>query len=154
MNARMNMPALIPEGYAAMLGLEKYLRRCGLEHGLLDLVRLRASQINGCAYCVDMHYKDARAAGESEQRLSCLTVWRESPFFTDRERAALDWAETVTLVRDTHVPDSAFEDARRVFSEKELADLTLAIATINAWNRLAISARSAPGEYQAPHKPG
>jgi AhpD family alkylhydroperoxidase len=153
MMPRIKLPAAIPDGYAAMLNLEKYLRHCGLDHRLLDLVKLRASQINGCAFCVDMHYKDLRAAGETEQRLSCLTVWRECGFFTDRERAALDWAESVTLVAETRVPDAVYDFARKQFNEKELADLTLAVATINAWNRLAISARSVAGEYQAPAQP-
>jgi AhpD family alkylhydroperoxidase len=134
--------------YEAMLGLEKYLRQCGLEEGLIDLVKLRVSQVNGCAYCIDMHWKDLRALGEQEQRLYGLDAWEESPYYTDRERAALRWAELVTNIRDTHAPDEVYEEARKHFNEKELADLTLAVATINAWNRLAISARSEPGKYQ------
>jgi AhpD family alkylhydroperoxidase len=134
--------------YEAMLGLEKYLHQSGLEASLLDLVKLRASQINGCAYCIDMHWKDLRALGESEQRLYGLDAWKESPYYSDRERAALAWTEAVTNIRDTHAPDEDYERVRRSFTEKELADLTLAIAAINAWNRLAISARSVPGLYQ------
>src|SRR4029078_9065217 len=134
--------------YQAMLALEKYVRNCGLEHTLLELVKFRASQINGCAYCIDMHTKDARAGGETEQRLYALTAWRETPFFTDRERAALAWTEAVTEVACTHVPDEVYELARQHFSEKELADLTTAIVAINGWNRLAISFRKVPGTYQ------
>jgi AhpD family alkylhydroperoxidase len=133
----------------AMLGLEKYLHQSGLEIRLLDLVKLRASQINGCAYCLDMHWKDLRALGEDEQRLYGLDAWEESPYYSDRERAALAWTEAVTNIRETHAPDDVFERVRPFFSEKELADLTLAIAAINAWNRLSIAGRSVPGTYQA-----
>jgi len=138
--------------YEAMLGLEKYLLQCGLEHSLLDLIKLRVSQINGCAYCIDMHWKDLRAAGESEQRLYGLDAWEESPYYTDRERAALAWAEAVTNISETHAPDEIYEQTRHHFNEKELSDLTLAIAAINSWNRLAISARSVPGRYQPAKK--
>jgi AhpD family alkylhydroperoxidase len=131
-----------------MLGLERYLHECGLEASLIHLIKLRASQINGCAYCLDMHWKDLRALGESEQRLYSLDAWRESPYYTDRERAALEWTESVTLLADGHVPDDVYDRVRAVFNEKEIFDLTLAIATINAWNRLAISARVEPGKYQ------
>jgi AhpD family alkylhydroperoxidase len=131
-----------------MLGLERYLHDCGLPQKLLDLVRLRVSQINGCAYCLDMHSKDLRAAGESEQRLYLLHAWRETPFYTDRERAALAWAETVTNVAEDHVPDEDYEQARSQFSEEELVNLTLAIVAINGWNRLNISFRTVPGVYQ------
>jgi AhpD family alkylhydroperoxidase len=134
--------------YEAMLGLEKYLHQSGLDEKLLDLIKLRVSQINGCAYCIDMHWKDLRALGETEQRLYGLDAWEESPYYADRERAALAWAEAVTNIRETHAPDHLYENARKHFNEKELADLTLAIATINSWNRLAISARSVPGRYQ------
>ena len=134
--------------YEAMLGLEKYLHECGLEEKLIDLIKLRASQVNGCAYCIDMHWKDLRAIGEGEQRLYGLDAWEESPYYSDRERAALAWTEAVTDVRNGHVRDEVFEEARKHFSEKELADLTLAVAAINAWNRLAIAARSVPGKYQ------
>jgi AhpD family alkylhydroperoxidase len=136
-----------------MLALESHLHACGLEARLIHLVKLRVSQINGCAYCLDMHWKDLRAIGESEQRLYSLDAWRETPFYTERERAALAWAESVTRVADTHVPDEDFEEAREQFSETELVDLTLAVATINAWNRLAISFRAAAGTYQ-PHEAG
>jgi AhpD family alkylhydroperoxidase len=146
--ARLNLASLSPAGMQAMVGLETYLRQCGLEKQLLHLVKFRASQINGCAYCLDMHYRDLRAGGETEQRLACLPAWRECSFYSDRECAALAWTEAVTLVADTHVPDAVYDQARGQFSEKELADLTLAIATINAWNRLSISARTAPGEVK------
>jgi AhpD family alkylhydroperoxidase len=134
--------------YEAMLGLEKYLHQSGLDEKLLDLIKLRVSQINGCAYCIDMHWKDLRAFGETEQRLYGLDAWEESPYYTDQERPALAWAEAVTNIRETHAPDHLYENARKHFNEKELADLTLAIAAINSWNRLAISARSVPGLYQ------
>jgi AhpD family alkylhydroperoxidase len=131
-----------------MLGLEKYLHQSGLDEALMDLVKLRASQINGCAYCIDMHWKDLRALGESEQRLYGLDAWEESPYYTDRERAAFQWTEAVTEIRDGHVPDEVYEKVRLQFTDKELADLTLAIVAINGWNRLAIAARSVPGTYQ------
>lgn len=137
-------------GFQALLALEKYLHGCGLEAPLLHLVKLRASQINGCAYCLDMHSKDLRAIGESEQRLYALEAWRECPWYSDRERAALAWTEALTLVAQTHAPDEVFEQVRAVFDEKELSDLTLAIAAINAWNRLSIGARTPPGTYQPP----
>lgn len=148
MEERIHYTKMSPLAYHAMLGLEKYLHECGLEEGLLDLIKLRASQINGCAYCLDMHWKDLRAIGESEQRLYSLDAWRECPYYSDRERAALAWTEAVTLVSQTHVPDEVYEEAKQHFSEKELADLTFAVATINAWNRLAIAARTTPGTYQ------
>jgi AhpD family alkylhydroperoxidase len=137
-----------PEAYEAMLALERYLDRCGLERSLIELVKLRASQINGCAYCIDMHTKDARAAGETEQRLYLLDAWRESPFYSPRERAALAWTEAVTRVSETHVPDEVYEEARQHFSEKELVDLNWVVVAINAWNRLQISFRVPPGTYQ------
>jgi AhpD family alkylhydroperoxidase len=117
---------------------------------LCELVKMRASQINGCAYCIDMHSKDDRAGGETEQRLYALNAWRETPFFTDRERAALAWAEAVTLVSEAGVPDDVYEDAREHFDEQELVDLTWAVAAINAWNRMAVSFRAAAGAYQPP----
>jgi AhpD family alkylhydroperoxidase len=132
----------------AMLGVEKYLHQSGLDEKLLNLLRLRASQINGCAYCIDMHWKDLRAAGESEQRLYGLDAWQESPYYTDRERVALLWTEAVTNVRESHVPDDVFEKVRPHFDDKELADLTLAITAINSWNRLNIACRTVPGTYQ------
>jgi AhpD family alkylhydroperoxidase len=131
-----------------MGGLERYVRESGLEPTLVELVKLRASQLNGCAYCIDMHTKNARAKGESEQRLYALTAWRETPFYTLRERAALAWSEAVTRVSDGHVDDDVYETARTQFTEKELVDLTLAVVAINGWNRLAISFRSVPGTYQ------
>ncbi len=134
----------------ALFGLEKYVRSSGLENSLLDLVKVRASQINGCAYCIDMHTKDARAEGETEQRLYALSAWRETPFFTDRERAALAWTEAVTLVSHDHVPDEIYQATRLHFSEKELVDLTIAVVAINSWNRLSISFRAVPGTYQRP----
>jgi AhpD family alkylhydroperoxidase len=132
----------------AMFGLEKYLQKCGLEEKLLNFVRLRASQINGCAYCIDMHWKDLRVSGESEQRLYGLDAWQESPYYSDRERAALTWTEAVTNIREGHVPDQVYEEVRRIFSEKEIGDLTLAVASINSWNRLNIASRTVPGTYQ------
>ncbi len=136
--------------YHSLLELEKYLRECGLDERLLHLIRLRASQINGCAFCLDMHWKDLRALGEDEQRLYSLDAWRESPYYSERERAALAWAEAITLVAQTHVPDELYDKVKEHFSEKELADLTMATAVINAWNRLAIAGRITPGKY----KPG
>jgi AhpD family alkylhydroperoxidase len=132
----------------AMRGLETYLHQSGIETPLLLLIKLRASQINGCAYCIDMHWKDARALGETEQRLYGLDAWEESPYYTERERAALAWTEAVTLIAKGHVPDKVYEEVKPHFSEKELADITLAVATINAWNRLAIASRAEPGKYQ------
>ena len=148
MGARMNYAKAAPGVMRAMNGLETYLADCGLEPGLLDLVKLRASQINGCAYCVDMHSLDARAGGETEQRLYALPVWQETPFFSERERAALLWTEKLTLISLDHVPDSVYEQVRMHFSEEELANLTLAIATINAWNRFGIAFRAVPGRYK------
>ncbi|HEY7117060.1 MAG TPA: carboxymuconolactone decarboxylase family protein [Tepidisphaeraceae bacterium] len=148
MQPRLKFTDLAPEGVRALFALEKYVRQSGLEAPLLELVKLRASQINGCAYCLDMHTKDARAAGETEQRLYCLSAWRECPFYTDRERAALEWTEAVTLVSVDHVPDEVFERVRPHFKDKELADLNFAVVAINAWNRLAIPFRSVPGNYQ------
>jgi AhpD family alkylhydroperoxidase len=137
----------------AMYGLEKYLTESSVEKPLRELVKLRASQINGCAYCIDMHWKDARAAGESEQRLYGLAAWREAPYYSERERAALAWTEELTLIAEHHVSDELYEQTRRQFSEQELVDLTLAVGTINAWNRIAISFRSEAGSYQPPaHK--
>lgn len=132
-----------------MYGLGEYLSSCGLEHSLLELVKTRASQLNGCAFCLDMHTQDARAAGETEQRLYALSAWRETPFYTERERSALAWTEAVTRL-DGGVPEAVFEEARGHFSDKELADLTWAVVVINGWNRLAISFRAVPGTYK-PH---
>ncbi|HET7103741.1 MAG TPA: carboxymuconolactone decarboxylase family protein [Terracidiphilus sp.] len=147
MKPRIEYAKAAPGAVHAMLGLENYARQSGLEASLLELVKLRSSQINGCAYCIDMHTKDARVEGENEQRLYALVAWEETPFFSERERAALAWTEAVTKVGEGHVPDAVFEDARKHFSEKELVDLTLAIIAINGWNRLAISFRTVPGTY-------
>ncbi len=150
MEPRLEAHKVAPGAYHAMLGLESYVRSCGLETSLLELVRLRASVMNGCAYCVDMHSKDARAEGESEQRLYAIGVWRETPFFSERERAALAWTEAVTELPHREVPDEVYEEARQHFSEKELVDLTMAVVAINGWNRLNISFRTVPGTYQPP----
>lgn len=151
---RINYAKLAQGGFKAMLGLEAYLATCSIEKPLRELVKLRASQVNGCAYCIDMHWKDARAAGETEQRLYGLDAWHESPYYTDRERAALEWTEAVTLLTEGHVPDAVFDRVRSHFSEQEMADLTFAVAAINAWNRLAVALRSVPGTYQPPAKKG
>jgi len=132
----------------AMFGLGKYLAKGSIEKSLLHLIEFRVSQINGCAYCLDMHSKDLRAEGETEQRLYVLDAWREAPFYTDRERAALAWAEAVTLVTEGHVPDEVYEEAKKQFSEQELIDLTMAVVTINSWNRLNIAFRTEAGSYQ------
>jgi AhpD family alkylhydroperoxidase len=151
MQPRLDLSKTAPEVYQAMLGLEKTINNSGLEDILLELVKLRVSQINGCAYCIDMHTKDLRAKGQSEQRLYLLNAWRESPFYTDRERMALEWAETVTKVTEKHVPDEIYEQVRQQFSEEELVNLTLAVVAINGWNRLSIAFRVVPGSYQSPY---
>ena len=151
MQNRLDYAKVAPEGYKAMLALENYIKHCGLEPSLLELVKTRASQINGCAFCLDMHTKDARSRGESEQRLYAVTAWREAPFYSERERAALAWTESLTNISQDDVPDVVYEQARRHFSEKELVDLTLAVIVINGWNRLAISFRTPPGSYQPEH---
>ncbi len=148
MEPRINKNQVSPGAYKAMLGLESYLHQCGLEESLLHLLKLRVSQINGCAYCLDMHWKDLKAIGESDQRLYSLDAWRETPFYTERERAALAWAEAVTKVTEGHVPDEVFEQVRTQFAEREIADLTLAVVTINGWNRLNIALRTVRGTYQ------
>lgn len=135
-----------------MAQLEQYVKQSGLETPLLELVRMRASQINGCAYCLDMHSKDARAAGETEQRLFVLDAWREAPFYTPRERAALAWTEALTRVADGHVPDAVYHEAREHFSEDELVKLAVAVVAINGWNRLAIAFRAEVGSYQPVHR--
>lgn len=150
MKPRMEYWKAAPGGYKAMMDVEAYLRGSGLEKALLHMVKLRASQINGCAYCIDMHWKDARAGGESEQRLYGLDAWREAGYYTDRERAALAWTEALTEITHGHVPDAVYEIARAHFADKELADLSWAIAAINAWNRVAIAFRSEAGSYRAP----
>ncbi|HEU4733097.1 MAG TPA: carboxymuconolactone decarboxylase family protein [Kofleriaceae bacterium] len=153
MTSRYNLTKQAPDGYKAMLGLETYLHACGLEESLIGLVKLRASQINGCGYCIDMHWKDLRALGEAEQRLYALDAWREFSIYTDRERAALAWTEAVTRLTEGHVPDEVFEQVRPHFEAKALADLTLVITTINAWNRLMVAGRVAAGHYQPKARP-
>lgn len=153
MSPRIPYQKAAPGAMQALYGLDKYLRSCGLEPGLLELVKLRASQINGCAYCVDMHSKDLRAAGESEERIYALPVWRESPYFSERERAALAWTEAVTCIYEGHVPDEVYAQARQQFNEKELVDLTAAVVAINGWNRFAISFRKPAGTYQPARQP-
>src|SRR6476646_5094837 len=141
MQPRIDIAHASPGAYKAVLGLEHYVRTSGIEPKTLELMKIRASQINGCAFCIDMHTKDARAAGETEQRIYALNAWRETPFFSDRERAALAWTEAVTRIGGG-VPDDLYAGTREQFSEKELVDLTWAVAAINAWNRVAISFRS------------
>lgn len=148
MKERLNYSKVSPMALTAMLAVEKYAANSGLEHSLYELVKTRASQINGCAYCLDMHTKDARKAGETEQRLYALSAWRETPFYTERERAALAWAEAVTLISENDVPDLLYEATSKYFDEKEMVALTMAIIAINGWNRLAISFRTVPGSYQ------
>lgn len=147
MEARLHYATLVPEPLEIMRGLETYLHGCGLEMSLIELVKTRVSQINGCAFCLDMHTKDARAAGETEQRLYLLSAWREAPFYTDRERAALAWAEAVTLIQND-VSDELYAETRRHFSEEELVKLNWVVVAINGWNRHAISFRSQAGKYQ------
>lgn len=144
MDKRIDYYSASKEAMEAMLSLEKSVSKLGLEPQLLELVKLRASQINGCAFCIDLHTREARQAGESERRLYAVSVWRETPFFSDRERAALCWTEAITLIADTHAPDEDYALLAANFSKKEMTDLTLAIVTINAWNRLAIGFRKMP----------
>lgn len=148
MQARLDIAKAAPGAVRAMLAVQAHVAESGLEPSLVDLVKLRASQINGCAYCIDMHSKDARASGETEQRLYALDAWRETPFYSERERAALAWTEAVTLVAQGHVPDSVYSEVREHFTEQEMVNLTLAVVAINGWNRLAISFRAVPGTYQ------
>ena len=149
MKARIDLMQVNPGIFQAMFALERQVRKAGFDSKLIDLVRMRASQINGCAYCLDMHSKDARAGGETEQRLYGLDAWRETPYYSERERAALEWTEAVTLVAETRVPDDVYERVRAQFSEDELAHMTLAVVAINGWNRLNIAARTVPGDYVA-----
>ena len=149
MEPRLDAQQVSRAAYTALVGLETFVRKASkLEPSLVELVKMRASQINGCAYCIDMHSKDARSEGETEQRLYALTSWRETPFFTARERAALAWTEALTLITEGHVPDDVYELAKQSFSDEELVNLTVAVIAINGWNRLAISLRSVPGSYQ------
>jgi alkylhydroperoxidase AhpD family core domain len=150
MQPRLNFVKVAPTGYRVLHNLDDYVKSSGLEQSLLELVKVRVSQMNGCAYCIDMHTKDARGGGETEQRLYGLSAWRETSYYTDRERAALAWTEAVTKISETHVPDEIYTLVCQYFSEKEIVDLTLAIAVINNWNRIAISFRSVPGTYQPP----
>lgn len=147
MKARLDFRKVCPEGEKAMMGLHMFVRNCGLDHSLLELVKLRASQINGCAHCIDMHAKELRADGESEQRLYLLNAWRESPFYSDRERAALAWTEAVTLVSESQVPDAVYDEARKQFTDEELVDLTFALVAINGANRLNVAFRTVPGSH-------
>src|SRR6478672_4585654 len=149
MKARIDLMHVNPGVVQAMLGLERQVRQAGFDLQLLDLVRIRASQINGCAYCLDMHTKDARAGGETEQRIYGLDAWRETPYYSARERAALEWTEALTLVSETRVPDDVFERVRAQFSEDELVHLSLAVVAINGWNRLNVALRTVPGDYVA-----
>jgi AhpD family alkylhydroperoxidase len=146
--SHLNYAQAAPGIYEALDALDEYLAESGLDETILHLVRLRVSQLNGCAYCIDMHWKDLRALGEGEQRLYSLDAWRESPYYTERERAALAWAEAVTMIANGRVSEPLYEEVCSHFSPKELCDLTLAVATINTWNRLSISARIVPGGYQ------
>jgi AhpD family alkylhydroperoxidase len=149
MEQRLPYLKIAPDGYKAVAELEAYLKTTGLDARLMHMLKLRASQINGCAYCIDMHWKDAKAAGETEQRLYGLDAWRESPYYNERERAALEWTESLTRIAETHAPDEVYERAKAQFSEKELVDLTWLIGAINLWNRVAIGFRSEPGKYQS-----
>jgi AhpD family alkylhydroperoxidase len=149
MPVRLNFANVSPGALNAMRGLEAHVAGSGLECTLIELVKMRVSQINGCAYCIDMHSKDARAAGETEQRLYALDAWHEAPFYTERERAALAWTEALTRLAETHAPDEVYEMARGQFSEKELVDLTLAVVAINGWNRFAVGFRTVAGSYQS-----
>ena len=148
MEQRIDLTKYALDAQKSLYALEKYIANSGLDHKLIHLLKMRASQINGCAYCIDMHSKDARALGESEQRLYELNAWRETPFYTDRERAALEWTESLTLVSQTHVPDEVYESVKNHFSEKEIVDLSILVSVINVWNRLAISTRTMPGTYK------
>ena len=148
MESRLDYQKFSQEGLQAMRAMEKYIANCGLDHKFVHLLKLRASQINGCAYCLDMHSKDARAAGETEQRLYLLDAWRETSLYSERERAALEWTEALTLIGEGHVPDAVYDAVREHFSEEELVNLALAVVAINGWNRLSIAFRAEAGKYQ------
>jgi AhpD family alkylhydroperoxidase len=150
MKSRINYLRVSPRAMQAMMGLQNFVNGTGLEHNLLELVKMRASQINGCAYCLDMHSKDARAAGETEQRLYLLSAWREAPFYSQRERAALEWTEALTFLRDEQVPDHVYAAVREHFSEEELVNLSLAVVAITGWNQLNVAFRTEAGNYQVP----
>ncbi len=151
---RLDYRKVFTSGFEAMIGLQRSIADGGLEPLLLELVKIRASQINGCAYCIDMHTKDARALGETEQRIYALSAWHEAPFYSERERAALEWAEAVTRVGDTHVPDDVYAELEAQFSPEEIAALTYAIVAINGWNRLAVGFRSPVGRYVSRYAKG
>lgn len=150
MTARINYNEVAPAAFTAIFAIERYVRSSGLDPALLHLIKLRASYMNGCAYCVDMHTTDARHDGETEQRLYAVPVWRETPFFTERERAALAWTEAVTAIGRAGVTDDLFAQASAHFSHAELVDLTMAVIAINAWNRLSVTFRTEPGSYRRP----
>jgi AhpD family alkylhydroperoxidase len=150
---RIDYQKVFPDALRAMLGLENAVRASSLEPELLELVKMRASQLNGCAYCLDMHSKDARARGETEQRLHVLSAWREAPFYSERERAALAWCEALTLLPQTGAPDDVYAELERAFEPEEIVALTLAIVAINGWNRFAVGLRSPVGDYVSPHAP-
>lgn len=149
---RLDWYKILPEGYKAMLQLQNVVDQSKIDHKLLELVKIRASQINGCAYCLDMHTKDAIAIGESEQRLHLLAAWQEAPFYSPRERAALAWCESLTQISQSGVPDKNYDEVKSLFSDKEIAELTLAIIAINSWNRLAVGFRSDVGNYVSNQK--
>jgi AhpD family alkylhydroperoxidase len=151
MEPRIDYTKYAHEAQKSLYALEKYILTSGLDHHLIHLLKMRASQINGCAYCIDMHSKDARALGETEQRLYALDAWRETPFYTDKERAALAWTEAITMVSESHVPDEVFAEVKKHFSEKEIVDVTLVAGMINLCNRIAIPLRAVPGIYQPRH---
>jgi AhpD family alkylhydroperoxidase len=142
MKPRMNFYQAAPDTMKALMALEEQIQSTGLEKSLIELVKIRASQINGCAFCINMHSEDARKRGETEQRIYLLNAWRESPLYSDRERAALGWTEAVTLIADTHAPDDVYEQVRAQFSDEETVNLTMLIGAINAWNRIAIAFRA------------
>jgi AhpD family alkylhydroperoxidase len=148
MEARLDYMKASPEAYKAMAQMEGVVRRSGIDPKLLELIKIRASQLNGCAFCIDMHTKDARSKGENEQRIYALDAWRETPFFNEKERAALAWTEALTNIQIGHAPDVVYQELSRHFSEEEIVNVTLAITTINAWNRIAIGFRLVPGNYQ------
>jgi AhpD family alkylhydroperoxidase len=153
MQPRIDYPRVDPKALQTLLKQEQYVHGSGLEQSLLDLVKVRASQINRCAFCLDMHVKDARASGETEQRLYSLDTWRETSFYSDRERAALAWTEAVTVLTDGFVPDEVYEMVRAQFTEQEIIGLTMAVIAINGWNRINVSLRTGPGRYQSQRKP-
>jgi AhpD family alkylhydroperoxidase len=148
MESRLDYAKASPEAYKAMVQMEGVVRRSGIDPKLLELMKIRASQLNGCGYCIDMHTKDARFKGETEERIYALDAWRETPFYTEKERAALAWTEAITNIQTGHAPDAVYHQLSRNFSEEERVNLTLAITTINAWNRIAIGFRLVPGSYQ------